>query len=299
MPQPTSLTTLALSANVTVVQINYRLSRSEKYPLPVHDVVAGYDWILRHLVRGDNGHRDLDKAFGRVGICGELFGGSLAAGLALTECHTRKAGIRAAVLGNPVSDWTAMYPVSKPGSAEATSRFTKKKVAAPKASWDTFAESSLLPTSAVLKARNTFFSAPEDYFDPFASPVLFFKTPATEVPPDIDPIDEVFAEWDLSFREFEKKRRSPRRYPGPDAYLRLPDTRVWVGDGCVLRDQGIELAQCIARSNNLHGGPDGRGEGTGWERVEVQVKSGVGVWGEKEFKEMGQWFGQVLRIDNA
>ena len=300
LPQPSSLATLALSANVTVIRVNYRLSRDRRYPLPVHDVAAGFDWVTRHLVHGDNGHRDLDKAFGRVGICGELFGGSLAAALALTECHTRKAGIRAAVFGNPITDWTAIYPVAKPGQEENAplQPFKKKrKAVAAKVSWEAFAKSPLLSSAAVLKARNTYFTAPEDYFDPFASPLLFFKTPMTEVPPAVDPIDEVFAELDLSLRAFEKKRRSQRRYPGSDAYLRLPDARFWVGDQCVLRDQGIELAQGMARSNNLHGGPDGKGEGSGWERVEVQVKDGIGVWGETEFTEMGQWFGKVLRVD--
>ena len=307
-PPAPRLATLATAANVTVVAVNYRLDPARRYPLPVHDVAAGYDWVVRHLVRGDNGHRDLDKAFGRVGLCGELIGGSLAAALALTECHTRRAGVRAAVLGNPVADWTAMCPVAAPGTAAGgasrarttTTRKRKAAATAPaKSSWEAFAPSPALPSAAVLRARNACFAAPEDYFDPFASPLLFFKTAATEVPPRVDPIDEVFAAWDLSLRAFEKKRRSARRHPGPDGLLRLPAARVWVGEECVLKDQGIELAQSIARSNNLYGGPDGKGEGTGWERVEVRVKEGLGLWGERELMEMGQWFGSVLRIDQS
>ena len=271
-------------------------------------MLAGYDWVLRHLVRGDNGHRDLDKAFGRVGVCGELLGGSLAAALALTECSTRRAGVRAAVLGNPVSDWTAMHPVPKPGSAAVSAAAMAAAMAQPakrrksakadtRSSWDAHAASRSLPVSALLRARTELFSNPADYFDPFASPLLFFKTAATEVPPRVDPIDEVFATFDMSLRAHEAKRRSVRRYPGSQAELKLPDTRMWVGEECALKDQGIELAQSVARSNNLYGGSQGKGEGSGWERVEVQVKDGIGLWGEKEFAVMGEWFGRVLRID--
>ena len=309
-PPAPRLATLATAANVTVVRVNYRLdAAAHRYPRPVHDAAAGYDWVVRHLVRGDNGHRDLDKAFGRVGLCGELLGGGLAAALALTECHARRAGVRAAVLGNPVADWTAMYPVAAPGAAAAppttaagaprarTARTRKAAAATAKSSWEAFAHGPALPAAALLRARHALFAAPEDYFDPFASPLLFFKTAATAVPPRVDPIDEVFAAWDLSLRAFERKRRSARRHPGPDGRLRLPAARVWVGAECVLKDQGIELAQSVARSNNLYGGPDGKGEGTGWERVEVQVREGLGLWGERELLEMGQWFGRVLRID--
>lgn len=54
------LSSLALSANATVVCIDYRLSTNNPYPTPIHDVLAGYDWVQQNLVRQDI---NLDSAY--------------------------------------------------------------------------------------------------------------------------------------------------------------------------------------------------------------------------------------------
>ncbi|KAL9025366.1 MAG: hypothetical protein Q9196_005791, partial [Gyalolechia fulgens] len=103
------LKTLALSAHATIVHIGYRLSQKEPYPKPIHDILASYDWILKHLV--PTNHHDPPRAPHPpgLGVCGELTGGSLAAMLALTECQVKNPSIRAAALGNPVGDWSAPF----------------------------------------------------------------------------------------------------------------------------------------------------------------------------------------------
>ena len=293
MPETTSLTALALAANATIVQLNYRLSKAIKYPTPIHDTLAGYDWIIKHLVEGINANSSR-----HIGVCGELFGGSLASMLALTECHTHKVGVKAAIVCNPITDWTAMYPVTS-GSVLSLSMVDenppkRKRVSKP-SSWVSFTESSSISTANLLKARSNFFRLPEDYFDPFASPLLYFRTPSSDVPLDIDPLDELFATDGAVLRNFVKKRRSHRRYPIASELLRMPDTMICVGEKNVLKDQGIELAESIARSNSLYGGVDGEGEGSGWERVGVQLRDDAGLWSQHDFAQIGTWLGEVLR----
>ena len=296
LPEPSNLASLASAANTTVVRLGYRLSRSLQYPLPIHDVLTGYDWIVQHLVRGPYG----EPNDGKVAVCGELIGGSLAAALALTECHSVKTGIRAAVMGNPISDWTAMHHIdsratAKQPVADGVTPTSKKKRAPRLSSWESNASNSTLSASSLLKARRELFHSAEDYYDLFASPTLFFRTPSSDIPMAIDPLDELFMSPENIPQQQAKKRRSYRRYPGLTSNLRLPDTMIWVGEGSILKDQGIDLAEGIARSNHLYGGPGGTGEGTGWERVDVEIMKGVGAWGEAELVQIGTWLGERLK----
>ena len=296
-PEPSSLMPLASSSNATVVRLNYRLSKERRYPTPVHDVLAGYDWVVLNLVRGL--YHDQERSGpGNVAVCGEFLGGSLAAALALTECNTHKTGVRAAVFGNPTSDWTAMYQVKardREGSKAREASSVKKKRIARLSSWDGNAFSTTLPAASLLKMRGELFRLSEDYFDPFASPALFFRTPSSSVPKFVDPLDELFLDLDIAPAQAMRKRRSHRRYPSPTSNLRLPDARFWLGEESVLMDQGIDLAEGMARSNHLYGGPNGTGEGTGWERVEVDLKDGVGCWQEDDLVDIGTWLGYKLR----
>jgi acetyl esterase/lipase len=247
-------------------------------------MLAGYDWVVQHLAQGP------------TAVCGEFIGGSLASALALTECHQQKGGVRALVMGNPISDWTSMRPVPQKAAAaaaavaEKTTTGSKRKRVA-KASWDEYAMSAL-PASELLKARSTLFKAAEDYFDVFASPMLFFRTPSSSVPGEIA---QVFLDPEVASSQAMKKRKSHRRYPPAELELRLPYTKVLVGEKNILKDQGIELAEGIARSNHTYGGPNGTGEGTGWERVEVDIKDGLGAWRESDLVEIGSSFAGLLR----
>ncbi|MCJ1248507.1 hypothetical protein MMC30_005725 [Trapelia coarctata] len=128
------LNSLRVESPLTVVRINYRLDSTHPYPLPIHDVLAGYDWVVHHLVRGVGAHNGWQSPDGRmaggngrgvgngrvagVAVCGELIGGGLAAMLACTEGRVGRMGhVKAVVVGGPVVDWTGMFPV-KEGSGE-------------------------------------------------------------------------------------------------------------------------------------------------------------------------------------
>lgn len=270
--------------------MNYRLSKAFRYPLPIHDILAGYDWILSNLIQSESGEH---ATTGKIAVCGEFIGGSLAASLALTECHTHGSGVRGLIMGNPISDWTSMPAV--PTNTQETSKTPGKRRKKALSSWEAFAHSPELPASALLRARNQLFPVAEDYFDVFASPMLFFRTPPVDVPPEIDALDEIFLPPEIAARQPTKKRKAHRRYPPSDAELTLPRTKVMVGEKCLLKDQGIELAEGIARSVHSYGGPMGTGMGTGWENVEVEIRSGVGAWKEDDLEEIGTRFREMLK----
>ncbi|MCJ1395268.1 hypothetical protein MMC18_008152 [Xylographa bjoerkii] len=328
---PPSLDRLALSASATVVSIHYRLSPSAQYPTPIHDVAAGYDWVVKHLVHGSAAHNGWQSPGARlapVAVCGELLGGSLAAMLALTECHANRSGnVKALVLGAPVVDWTAMYPVASGEGSESalatgepvaaddkvgvTSK-TRKHKTPPADSWRTHTSSQLLSASTLLEARDTLFLKPEHYHDRFASPLLFFRTASSDIPPpEASPFDHFSSSSQAAsslspaaITTFLKPRRAYLRYPPLGSGLVLPRTRIDVGQESVLRDQGVELAEAMGRSWTLYKGRGaGRGRGREIERVssegdeenvEVREVGGEGLWGEEELVGVGRWVAEVL-----
>ena len=277
------LSTLALSADATVVSINYRLSRGIPYPTPIHDVLAGYDWVQKHLVRQDV---KLDSAYpsartSRIGVCGELIGGSLATMLALTECRARRPTISAAAMGSPIVDWTALFP-SETGEAGSLSE------------------------NSLLQLRDDIFPKPDHYHDPFASPLLFFRTPSTSLPNPYgqeflesapDPSSDPYALGEDVPSQPDRLRRSHRKYPPPGSALRLPHMRIEVGRQSGLREQGEDLRQRLLKSvkyweEEAYGALVKKAL---LEKIDLVEREAVGLWGEREVAEVGAWFGEVLR----
>ncbi|KAL8940520.1 MAG: hypothetical protein Q9216_002770 [Gyalolechia sp. 2 TL-2023] len=277
--QHNPLNTLALSAQATIIHINYRLSPKDPYPKPIHDVLASYDWILKHLLATTHNDSPYKPHLPKLGICGELVGGSLASMLALTECHVDKRGISATALGNPIVDWSS--PFDTPHSSHADD-FDRRIVA----------------------LRSNSFSNPQQRYDPFASPLLFFRTPAFELPtPAYNGISPPTtsksepSELD-SPPSLTPQRRSHRKYPPADSRLRLPNTRIDVGETNPLREQAVEISQLMQRSVDLYERGEGGYRGASDEaqrRVKVMEREGKGLWGEGEMMEVGAWFGEVLR----
>ncbi|KAL4933741.1 uncharacterized protein BDV17DRAFT_66815 [Aspergillus undulatus] len=179
---------LANVTSSTVVTINYRLgdmafdldqlpfdqrvriqtdgtapqSLYYRYPTPVHDTMAGFDWVLKKLRPA------------RLGVMGTHIGGSLALMLALTEPRS----VHAVAALDPVCDWTSLDEYCTSPSTTASSPTLKRKQA-PK---------DLVP---LLKARERFFLSHERYFDPFASPILFVRSAGKDTP-------KVFPKYDTS-----------------------------------------------------------------------------------------------------
>ena len=246
----------------TLVRINYRLGREHKYPTPVHDVLAGYDWILENLLPKRSISRvGRSDTVGKVAVCGEHIGGGLATALALTECRTDRPAIVAAAVNNALVDWVSL--------AETTDTPAKRRL--PKSA-SSIVDGSDQELQTLLQLRQELFAKPENYFDPFASPMLFFRSAGTTVPPalatvPIDDLDqlsefereaihrqELAATGDLrdhttpDAKSTMAQRRASRRFPSKALGLRLPQFHISAGHHSPLRDQIHELTSALHQS---------------------------------------------------
>lgn len=140
---------------------------SYKYPTPVHDTLAGFDWIQTNLRPA------------QLGVFGTHIGGSLALMLALTEARS----IKAVSALDPVCDWPSLDEYCTRGSVNAntdadTAEHTETSPK-PKRQRRKAAPPDLVP---LLEARSRFFATPERCFDSFASPILFLRSAGRDVP---------------------------------------------------------------------------------------------------------------------
>jgi acetyl esterase/lipase len=328
------VTALSAATNAYVVRVNYRLGDGVHYPTPIHDVLTGYDWVKKNMSPSGTASSRYPL---RVGVCGQLIGGSLATMLALTESRMGESCIAAAAVNAPIVDW--MFPEPEPGfvaseiesdrrsggSDEADSSGfasilkskTKKK---PKkaSSWELYHHDATLPASSLLNVRNTIFRKPANYFDSFASPILFFRSPGVDVPlPVLDiPSDEELIEQTPSIR-----RKVHRAFPPTGSSLRIPDMRISIGIQSPLYDQGEELVLLLRRSimrshhksssrqpydrfdeaSQDEDAVTQRALAEAERRVEFHVNSDTGLWGcESEPNsrtnviEAGAWLRKVL-----
>lgn len=244
-----------------IVQVNYRLSREHKFPTPVHDVLAGYDWILENLLpkRSITRPRRSDHV-GRVAVCGELIGGGLATALALTECRLGELGIIAAAVNNPLVDW-----VSLDDAPLARSKYSTR---------GTLQVPSLAETNEFLSLRKELFKRPGAYFDPFASPILFFRSAGANVPPpplasyednmehlSVIEREEFFRQYgadgdskhsvDTSEEDATSEkppRKASKRFPSKSLGLRLPSFHITAGSMSPLTTQAAELTNLLRQS---------------------------------------------------
>ncbi|KAF2760191.1 alpha/beta-hydrolase [Pseudovirgaria hyperparasitica] len=202
---------LSESAEATVIRINYRSGPAHPFPTPIHDVLTGYDWVLENLVSPDPQYM---RKPAKLGVCGELFGGTLATALALTECRLGGHRIGAAVLDSPIVDWLFPNPSDQDVDPQLedlesqsqegddvreseraldaeiveftkTGRRKKPKKPKPLPPPDSFianASYPALPSSELLSLRTSIFPHASSLFDRFASPALFFRSPSAILP---------------------------------------------------------------------------------------------------------------------
>ena len=204
---PSPQDVLASTASAVVVTVNYRLGETKqptspplstsspqgqnetpdqtlgptntnpqpetyKYPTPVHDTLAGFDWIQTNLQPS------------KLAIYGTHIGGSLALMLSLTEAQS----IHAVAATNPVCDWPSLdeyctrentitnTDLDPENNGTPSSTVAQKRKRHPR---KRTAPKDLVP---LLRARERFFTSPERCFDSFASPVLFLRSAGREVP---------------------------------------------------------------------------------------------------------------------
>ncbi|KAI5281038.1 hypothetical protein KEM54_003428 [Ascosphaera aggregata] len=175
--------TLAENAASTVVTLHYRLGQvpqevaEEKlvggksnggrriipffrFPTPIHDTLAAFDWVLENLQPR------------LLGVAGTRIGGSLALMLALTE--PRQVTATAAI--SPIGSWVDLDNWCITEITEKLGLYHKEIHA-----------SAVCPAELeyLLETRRRLFIKPDGYFDPFASPLLFLRSAGTDVPPSI------------------------------------------------------------------------------------------------------------------
>ncbi|KAL8715849.1 MAG: hypothetical protein Q9220_000516 [cf. Caloplaca sp. 1 TL-2023] len=259
--QQDHVTALSLIAHATTIHITPRLS---SWPIPLHDTLAAYDWIRTHLLPQHLQPRP------QIAICGSLLGGSLALTLALTECKT--GGITACAAHDPIADWSSPFTTPRNHQDEV-----------------------------LTSMRQTLFAKAEHRYDPFASPLLFFRTPAFELPPPPSPYAHLISPGSTQASAgagdelIPARRRYHRTYPPIDSALRIPKTRISVGKDFALRDRAVELAELMQRSVDVHE-RDGDSGSEQMERISVSERDSDGLGSEeREIMEMGEWLGEVLR----
>ncbi|OKO98323.1 hypothetical protein PENSUB_9421 [Penicillium subrubescens] len=291
-----------------------------KYPTPIHDTLAAFDWIKTNL---NPAH---------LGVIGSHIGGSLALMLALTEAQSVKAV--ASIM--PVTDWVGLddYCTTEQANANTSEKPTSKR-ASKKKNIRATAPRDIVP---LLAAREALFSSPERCFDAFASPILFLRSAGRDVPsafpvylarPEYPvpvlkntrpaDLDGSFSNQENDLEDDElsetghttvRRRKALSRWPpygldygaggrgwGGNGVRRLEVTLPWVrvyvegnegeSSETVLADQGEEMVSVMRRACFF-----GREKGFGERRV--SLVRGVGEVGLGVGEEVGGWFERIF-----
>ncbi|TKA27424.1 hypothetical protein B0A50_05036 [Salinomyces thailandicus] len=172
----------------------------------------------------------------------------------MTECRAGEAGVVAAAVSNPLVDWVGLDE----------------------------GQESELRSAAVTPyrldvLRRQLFGKAEHYFDPFVSPLLFFRSPGQGVPqaPSGVPSDDLehlaylerqdfFRQQlglsamssglshnegsDTDFREKPTRRKASKRYPSKSLGLRLPLFNISSDSVSPFAEQADELASELRKS---------------------------------------------------
>ncbi|PPJ59579.1 hypothetical protein CBER1_01159 [Cercospora berteroae] len=242
-----NITTLRSTLACPVIQVHYRYGEEHKFPGPLFDVAAAYDWVVTNVFTSSRSSRE---PAAKIAVCGELLGGTLASTLALTECRLKEpAAVVAAAVNNPVLNWVDFE--ATPGDIEMPRGGTVSR----------------LSTHEICETRRLLFRNAADYFDPFASPILFFRAAGSRVPsPERDvmqkmsEMDELIqAEQDqflpagsnseiLPAIDGASMRKSSRRFPSKSLALRLPQFSLCTGVDSELTEQATEFRRLLLKS---------------------------------------------------
>ncbi|KAK5126886.1 hypothetical protein LTR08_004553 [Meristemomyces frigidus] len=183
--------------------------------------------------------------------------------LAVTECQIGRPGIVAAAVNNPVVDWIDIDNDDDSSIVPPSLRSTMN------------ASDDL--SSQLCQLRKGMFLKPEHYFDPFASPLLFFRSAGQDLPytqpaapqdelellafleredfhreqlilskiSNVQPIKEFAA---AVWKEDKAARKISNRYPSLALRLRLPPFDISAGAASPLKGQASELTQRLRKS---------------------------------------------------
>ncbi|KAH6685051.1 hypothetical protein F5X68DRAFT_269514 [Plectosphaerella plurivora] len=191
------------------------------WPTPLHDLLFGYNWVLENLAPS-SGRRD-------IYVHGAYLGATLAASLALTECHRHERfAVRGLAAYNGIYNWTMFLPdhkINKPTTGR------KATPSLPPAAIEG------TPLHTLRGEMSTLFKGPSDLFDPFASPSLLFQTAGLLVPQSFQQASGISAmvdrmaalgldgsAADLMPTVMTPPRRSALSFPPRRSTLTIPET---------------------------------------------------------------------------
>ncbi|KAL7622241.1 hypothetical protein AAE478_007744 [Parahypoxylon ruwenzoriense] len=183
-----------------------------RWPAPIQDAARAYYWIAENLIPSHGMRR-------RVYVYGSYLGASLATSLALTETKPdEQTAIQGCIAYNGIYNWTMFLPGYHKGQKG-------KKIT-----------QSADPEFLKLKQRiKALFEKPDNLFDPFASPCLFFHSPGLFVPPSfytsgfsLESFPAARSLPPKTLAEILKKLKPPQEgrliYPPRDSELEIPET---------------------------------------------------------------------------
>jgi hypothetical protein len=218
--------------------------------------MAGYDWVIDNLLPKRSIIRPgRSESVGSIIVSGEYVGGGLATALALTECRSGQPGVIAAHLSNPIVDWVSLWQATTLESRSDASRPTTS--------------GSQPSLKDLLGIRDKLFGKAASYFDPFASPVLFFRSAGVQAPADVSEDDSAYVQSSSEGQVIQGEdqpfanadaispvpevvpsllRKSSRRYPSKLLGVQLPSFYIEADAKGPLAAQAIELAQHLRRS---------------------------------------------------
>jgi hypothetical protein len=176
-----------------------RNSATHPFPTPLHDTLHAYTWLTTSFLpsfksndlggpstlRSPSPYASASSQAARCPslrpllVYGSFLGGTLACSLSLTETRVRPVGssIHGVVIHNGVFDWTHVATSRAPSLLPTTAHHATADDSAflltGRDVWD-------LDTLHALKTR--LFPSPASAFDPFASPLLFFRSAGLSVP---------------------------------------------------------------------------------------------------------------------
>lgn len=230
-----------------MIQAHYRYGEEHKFPGPVFDVAAAYDWIVANMFASNTSSRE---PAAKIAVCGELLGGTLASALALTECRPKEpAAVVAAAINNPVLNWVDFEATTE--GSDVPQRGTVAR----------------LSMHEICEARRLLFRNAADHFDPFASPMLFFRAAGSRVPPPAPDAMQTMTEMDELIQAEQDQllpqgpnaeappavdsaslRKSSRRFPSKSLALRLPRFSLCTGVESQLTEQATEFRRLLLKS---------------------------------------------------
>ena len=221
--------------------------------------------------------------------------------LALTECSPTRPHISAASMFNPILDWTDVIPedrdmvpedlaadnTSHPQDAEAVNRMATPTI------------------SGLMARRKEIFLKPDHFFDPFASPLLFFRTPCFDLPykyvhPALSGASEGSeggaASTDGSTMPLKRKRTYDRRFPSSGSEAVFQPMRLTVSDDWMLKHQSLELQDLVDKSLRRQDRKHAEGEmSEGTSPVLVEEMSLSTSKSASDVLLAARWLGEVLR----